>query len=540
MSLNCLFIVRYVYAPVYVSGMVSDEVYAFTKLAVVESMEETGVEFGDAMSFVFKQGRKGARVKRLQGGSVEDLLEDGEKADTEMEEDKDGEQEEGDHAAVVLTTGEGDNNRSRRANATNWKDRLKQQTAGSKSEKLPSSPSLKKGVGVPRGKGSKRSREQQDKEEAVKVEEAVELALSPATKGRRGSKGGAADNKKRTRDDAETANQQVAPPATKRTKGASGDKKGTKGNTPVAAEGPNLPVAPQITGFISSYVRFTVASRGSLESPHYSVALVRYVDYWKRCLSFLLLRLKENEVWNHKVDMALSGQIYRVMTNEEGEMVESSKSRDGDVIECVAELLAHAHTRGIKSGHHQRLITKMEQVEKWKKDAHAALQRSSVLTMDNMKLLIQAADKLDILVPHEQIDLLKVELKKAKLWLNKLNGSGLDKGLAMTEDLEKLVPEAENILIDLTGPLDSILQVTKTYCFCRQSFHGNMVGCDDCEEWYHLHCIGLSKAQVCTSCVAVCHRVSGCMYVYCTRPTSVINTYAFDARFKTALNRPVL
>ena len=29
------------------------------------------------------------------------------------------------------------------------------------------------------------------------------------------------------------------------------------------------------------------------------------------------------------------------------------------------------------------------------------------------------------------------------------------------------------------------------YCLCRQPQYGEMVGCDNCSEWYHFSCVGL-------------------------------------------------
>ena len=49
--------------------------------------------------------------------------------------------------------------------------------------------------------------------------------------------------------------------------------------------------------------------------------------------------------------------------------------------------------------------------------------------------------------------------------------------------------------IDLSVYLEQIMQVTQVYCLCRLPYHGFMVGCDQCDDWLHGPCIGLSKAQ---------------------------------------------
>ena len=63
----------------------------------------------------------------------------------------------------------------------------------------------------------------------------------------------------------------------------------------------------------------------------------------------------------------------------------------------------------------------------------------------------------------------------------------------MAELLSELVDESKTILVNLSEYTDSIVQVNKTYCLCRQAYHGEMIGCDTCEEWYHFQCVGLSS-----------------------------------------------
>jgi len=43
--------------------------------------------------------------------------------------------------------------------------------------------------------------------------------------------------------------------------------------------------------------------------------------------------------------------------------------------------------------------------------------------------------------------------------------------------------------------IDALNQALCAYCICRRPYEGFMIGCDDCEEWYHGACIGVSQAQ---------------------------------------------
>ena len=34
------------------------------------------------------------------------------------------------------------------------------------------------------------------------------------------------------------------------------------------------------------------------------------------------------------------------------------------------------------------------------------------------------------------------------------------------------------------------------YCICREEERPGMIGCDNCDEWYHTQCLSLSKDEV--------------------------------------------
>ena len=58
-----------------------------------------------------------------------------------------------------------------------------------------------------------------------------------------------------------------------------------------------------------------------------------------------------------------------------------------------------------------------------------------------------------------------------------------------------MLEDASKISVDLSEEVTQLEQATLSYCLCRAAYHGDMVGCDTCEEWYHLSCVGLSKVQ---------------------------------------------
>jgi hypothetical protein len=91
---------------------------------------------------------------------------------------------------------------------------------------------------------------------------------------------------------------------------------------------------------------------------------------------------------------------------------------------------------------------------------------------------------------------LRAELKKGKGWYQRLQATGADKGAAVAaEVLEPLLAEIDTICVDFTEQKGSLEQGTQRYCFCRQAYHGQMIGCEECDDWFHLNCIGLTKIQ---------------------------------------------
>lgn len=109
---------------------------------------------------------------------------------------------------------------------------------------------------------------------------------------------------------------------------------------------------------------------------------------------------------------------------------------------------------------------------------------------------------------NTELQELRGELKRARQWKARLEKSGFDAGTAAAEVLSELVDEARTIRVNLSEFTDSIVQVNKMYCLCRQAYHGEMVGCDTCEDWYHFQCVGLSVSQAEKCAKYVCIRCS--------------------------------
>lgn len=142
----------------------------------------------------------------------------------------------------------------------------------------------------------------------------------------------------------------------------------------------------------------------------------------------------------------------------------------------------------------------MNYSKEWQAKAQRILRREkgSLLTIDTLTefITVHANNFCD----GELLKLLREELDKATEWVTQLIESGYTQGnpsLTISyEKVNQLLREGkEELCVDVSEYLESIATATKTYCFCRQLYHGEMIGCDQCEEWYHLPCIGMTAMQ---------------------------------------------
>ncbi len=63
-------------------------------------------------------------------------------------------------------------------------------------------------------------------------------------------------------------------------------------------------------------------------------------------------------------------------------------------------------------------------------------------------------------------------------------------------ELKSLLAESYTLNVDLSTYVQEFEQLLRVYCLCRLQYDGEMIGCDTCEEWYHLSCMGIPKSLV--------------------------------------------
>lgn len=91
--------------------------------------------------------------------------------------------------------------------------------------------------------------------------------------------------------------------------------------------------------------------------------------------------------------------------------------------------------------------------------------------------------------------MLRNAIRLARNWANRVKRLGADPGSTNCNAVQALIKEYGTLVIDMPEELDTLQQAMKLYCVCRRPYSGFMIGCDECEEWYHGQCIGISESK---------------------------------------------
>ena len=113
--------------------------------------------------------------------------------------------------------------------------------------------------------------------------------------------------------------------------------------------------------------------------------------------------------------------------------------------------------------------------------------------------LVEAKNKLDAgtrlkFTCHEYTEL-KKSYQSAKNWSKRVKKCGLNEGSAQIYKIKELIREHDSFLVNMPEEIDALKSAMCSYCICRRPYEGFMIGCDECEDWFHGSCIGVSQAQ---------------------------------------------
>lgn len=254
-------------------------------------------------------------------------------------------------------------------------------------------------------------------------------------------------------------------------------------------------------------------------------ALEALLDFWVRSLHLLKCRLNEAHTWRERAALLMSS-----IGKPSGPSLKNLSSGVQDWEDRATQLLLAGVQRGVRVSVRGALETHLKHIKAWTASAAEFLSSSSVngletasqdgdgdqgMTYLALQDFVREGEQLHIERPGMIADL-KAELRKAKSWLSRYArtapGSGISAAVPSKEaglELDALIAEAKQALkVDVREELEIISQATRRYCLCRQLYHGSMVGCDECDEWYHFQCVGLTQFQVEKADKYVCIRCS--------------------------------
>ena len=141
----------------------------------------------------------------------------------------------------------------------------------------------------------------------------------------------------------------------------------------------------------------------------------------------------------------------------------------------------------------QRVRNLFHRMERWRESVTALFNSGSKIVMADASALHNEGEKLKIAC--DEMKVLRNGMKATRIWLGKVKKCNFESGATSSADVEKLIEEHDNLLISAPEEAEKLSTAVKNYCLCRRPYEGFMIGCDDCGEWYHGACIGMSETQ---------------------------------------------
>jgi PHD-finger len=129
----------------------------------------------------------------------------------------------------------------------------------------------------------------------------------------------------------------------------------------------------------------------------------------------------------------------------------------------------------------------------WQESTSKLLKDGSKLDRQDAKSLLDEGERLGFVC--EEMKVLRNAIRLARNWANRVKRLDNDPGSPDCSAAQALIKEHGTLLIEMPEELESLQQAMKLYCVCRRPYSGFMIGCDECEEWYHGVCIGISESK---------------------------------------------
>jgi len=115
------------------------------------------------------------------------------------------------------------------------------------------------------------------------------------------------------------------------------------------------------------------------------------------------------------------------------------------------------------------------------------------LAMHEAKAMCEEGGKLRI--QCAELSLLRNAIKEARSFANRVKRCKVDQGKTQMADVRALLDEYDSLFIEMPDEGSKLQKATKNYCLCRRPYEGFMIGCDECDEWFHGPCVGVSESR---------------------------------------------
>lgn len=230
--------------------------------------------------------------------------------------------------------------------------------------------------------------------------------------------------------------------------------------------------------------------------------LRKIIDFYVRCLSFLIMRIDEVSEWSERVAEAQKLMLRNKERTRSRRDNKATESSDEDDFKAFVDLLAEAKSKGFESAKFDTLGQQIECASNWFQQSKAIIAGETKLEIEALQAHIKAGEKLPF-ANQSLLVTLKAYSREAYAWIAKYEefcGEDDGKGGVVKQHLDALVrllPTSSSIKgVDLSEYIGYIERTTQVYCMCRLSTHGSMIGCDVCSDWFHAPCLGVSAAQM--------------------------------------------
>lgn len=148
------------------------------------------------------------------------------------------------------------------------------------------------------------------------------------------------------------------------------------------------------------------------------------------------------------------------------------------------------------------LKSRLAEAIEWTTEVNRTLEESGKISQGEAHALLIQADSIGFV--SDEASLLRTGVKAAKNWVRRARKYCKEEKLD-PHKVESLIKEYEPLIIEMPEDFDKLKKSCMKYCICRRVYSGFMICCDECQDWFHGPCVGLTescvkKKYICVRC----------------------------------------